>query len=285
MSNDHTEEKKLKVAVVLGSDPLRIAGALPILSFLKEHNVTIDLLVGSSGGAILSALWACGFDKEKTVELLTKIVKAMQNSHLDYRTLWGFLRPQTIYDPRHAFVGAGKLRRVFEEIFKDRKLEDLPQSIMLQATDAFTAKPVSLTRGKLSDIVYASQALFPVFPPLCVDGRWLVNGGYSTTLPVLEAVTNGMDIIIAIGIEARPIGITDHFISGAIDFISHSFLASHFESNALAVILHHREVEFIHIPINKEIENWDHTAIIKIIQCGEEALEAAKESILLALAA
>jgi NTE family protein len=57
---------------------------------------------------------------------------------------------------------------------------------------------VVLERGLVCDALYASSALFPILPPIQIDGRWVRDGYYTSPLPVSEAVKHDMDVIIAL---------------------------------------------------------------------------------------
>jgi NTE family protein len=66
------------------------------------------------------------------------------------------------------------------------------------ATDALSGEPVVLSSGDIGDALAASSAIPGLFPPVSVEGRWLIDGSLSSNQPVLEAQELGADEIYLI---------------------------------------------------------------------------------------
>jgi NTE family protein len=140
-----------------------------------------------------------------------------------------------------------------------------------------------LTKGLLRDAVYASGALFPLLPGLFVDGRWLMDGIYSSPLPILEAVNNDMDIIIAMTYEERTTvesrGFVPYFLRA--HGYSHHWLQRN--QTALSVEMHHHEIIFINVIFDKFISLRSVRRIPEILEKGKMAVKEKKDEILSAI--
>ena len=91
----------------------------------------------------------------------------------------------------------------------------------------------------------------PLFlPPIFINGHWFVDGGYSVALPVLQAVSRGVDIIIAVDFQSgvkslQPTNYAEYFLN----FIGKTVRnAVHFQ-NSLAIDMHHYEIIFIEVEL------------------------------------
>src|SRR5262245_38973634 len=88
-----TEAKK-RVALVIGSGSVKCAAAIGLHQVLLREGIDVEMVVGTSGGAIYAALIALGHSPEKSQELSMRLwtheVTAKHNS----RSLWQILLPK-----------------------------------------------------------------------------------------------------------------------------------------------------------------------------------------------
>lgn len=192
-----------RVALVLGSGGINTLAALPMIEFLEARDIVPEVMVGCSGASITLALWACGF-KAQDLPLLIRLKLNAALFPRNWRSLaimLGLFRRG--FDPSLGFFKNQPLRRLFRDLFGERRLEDLPLPLVLQATDFDTSEGVELVSGRLADAVYASCAAYPFLPPIQLEGRWLFDGMYSAPLPILPAVRRDVDIIIAVDFSAN----------------------------------------------------------------------------------
>jgi NTE family protein len=288
MSTDKTQpdyKKKPKVGIVVGSGGMKSLSSIALFEFLDEADIDVDLLIGCSGGSSVIASWACGNNADQMREQANKF---WGNKDLltrtDYRTLLSIAGlPFGRFDKSRGLLKSDLAHKAYKEMFGDRKIEDLPIKTMFQTTDLLSGKPVMLTTGLLREAVYASGALFPLLPGLQIDGRWLMDGIYSSPLPVLEAVNNQMDIIIAMTYEERTTvesrGFVPYFLRA--HGYSHHWLQRN--QTALSVEMHHHEIVFINVIFDKFISLRSVRRIPEILEKGKIAIEEKKEEILSAI--
>jgi NTE family protein len=160
-----------------------------MLQALGARDVTPDLLVGTSAGAV-NALWvAChGMSAESLDELAG---------------IWVHLRRSDVFPLSLAQALPALLGRARGVSSSDRLgelvrahagidgLEDAAIPVHLVATDLLNGTDVLISSGPPGEAVRASAAVPGIFPPVRLDGRWLVDGAMAAHSGVLQAVRLG----------------------------------------------------------------------------------------------
>jgi NTE family protein len=278
------EPARPKIAVVLSSGGIKPLAAIPLFEFMDEAQIPIDLLVGCSGGSVISALRGSGYDQEKTLELIGKVARRGLFNPINFRAVLGMSGlPFGKFNTQTGLIRPQKLKQALYEMFGDRRIEDLSPKTLLQATDIQTGEGVVMEKGSLVDAVYASSAVFPLLPPIEIDGRWLGDGYYTSSLPVMEAVKRGMDVIIAV-IFHDPIDTqASNYIACLSNYYTIQGNAITRFQLALSINMHEHEIIIIKVPFKNPINMWDVHHIPEIIETGRLAIEARKDDILTAV--
>jgi NTE family protein len=284
-SQGSNQIRKPKVGIVVGSGGMKSLSSIALFEFLDEAKINVDLLIGCSGGSSVIASWACGNDADIMRE---QAFKFWGNKDLltrtDYRTLLSIAGlPFGRFDKSHGLLKSDLALKAYEAMFGERKIEDLQIRTMFQTTDVLSGEPVMLTTGLIREAVYASGALFPLLPPLCIDGRWLMDGIYSSPLPVLEAVNNDMDVVIAMIYEERTTAESKGFVPYFMRCHGYSHHWLQRNQTALSVEMHHHEIVFINVVFDKFISLRSVRRIPEILEEGKKAVEQKKDEILAAI--
>lgn len=286
MSNLHlgAEKKRPKVGVVLGGGGIRALAAAALFEFLDEIDLETNLLVGASGGAVMAALRGAGIPSADMPEIGRLVWQPKLYSRLDYRTMLDILElPFGRFNTGAAMLKPQGLRQVLSTIFKENRLENFRPATLLQTTDITTGKSVVLHSGLAADAVYAASAQFPFMPPLAIDGKLLVDGAYTTALPILEAVKKNMDIIIAITFETSPAAEPDSFLEYYWRFINKVLATGERSQTALAISLHHHEIVLINVSFEETQNLFSADGLAAIMAAGKSAISNNKENIIAAI--
>jgi NTE family protein len=208
-----------KVALVLSGGGARGLTHVGVLKVLEASRVPVDMVVGTSMGAIIGGLWAAGMS---TAELEAAVTQ------LDWGGLFEWREPRQLLSQRRKDEDF-ELAPILQLGFRDgefrlptgavpsRSLEmllrrytlpmrDLPDFDHLPipfravATDMETGEAVVLDQGDLAAALRASMSVPGVFAPLEVDGRILGDGGLVDNLPVAVARRMGAEVVIAVNI-------------------------------------------------------------------------------------
>ncbi len=281
---DTTLGRRPKVAVVIGGGGLKSLAAIALFEFLSDAQIDIDLLVGCSGGGIVATLRGAGYESAQMREFITQLLNKKLFRHVDYRSVAGIAKlPFGRFDKSSGILKAEPFQRIYRRVFGDRRLEDLQPETILQATDYQTGEGVVLNTGLVADAVYASGALFPILPPINIEGRWLIDGCYNSNVPVMEAVKRSMDVIIAVVLQEKMAQNPQGFFDCLFTIQNISARALVRSQLSLSIDLHQYEIVVINIPFEKYIQVWDVSEVPAILDAGLKAVDIKKEEILSAI--
>ena len=195
----------MTTAFVLGGGGVLGAVEVGMLRALFEHDITPDLVLGTSVGALNGAMVAQTPDAS-VVERLTELWLEVARSRQVYgdRPLRTVRRAVTT--GTHIY-SAGPLRRRLEEEFGDTLIEELPVPFQVCASSIERAAEHWFASGRLVDAVVASAAVPGLLPPARVDGEHFLDGGIVNSIPVARAVELGADrlFVLQVGRIDRPL--------------------------------------------------------------------------------
>lgn len=232
----------------------------------------------------MSALRGIGYGRSETLEFFANLERARILKQVNLRATLGLVKmPFGRFDMHSGLIRPKRFKQVLENTFGGRRLEDLTPKTLFQATDVRTGEGVILEKGPLADAVYASSALFPIFPPVAYNGRVLSDGYYTSPLPVSEAVKRNMDVIIAMLFYDPVDEQADSYIACLSNYYTiQGFATTRFQL-AISMSMHDHEIIIIKVPFKNPVNIWDAHYIPEIIENGRVAIEARKEDILSAI--
>lgn len=206
-----------RIGLVLSGGGARGFAHLGVLKVLEEARVPVDLVAGTSMGALVGAGYACGNSLEEIDRVLSRVDwedlfdESVPRRDLPYRMKVG-RDGRMVGDAKLAITGkpivAGgavqgqKILPLFQRLFSRApsplEFDDLPVPFRAVAADLETGEAVVLTRGDLARAARASMAVPGAFSPVELDGRVLVDGGVAKNLPVDVALDMGADVLIVV---------------------------------------------------------------------------------------
>ena len=215
--------KNPRVALVLSGGGARGFAHVGVLQVLEELHIPVDLVIGTSMGALIGGLYASGLSPEALEEVVTGIDWTTAFDDIPPRRERSFRRKQDDFDfltslrlymkdfklalPK-GFIAGQKISNILGGLTVPvgtvRDFDALPIPFRAIATDARTGKPVILGDGELARALRASMAIPGIFSPVEKDGHTLVDGGIAMNLPVAVARAMGAQTIIAVDISTRP---------------------------------------------------------------------------------
>lgn len=286
-------QERKKVAVVLCGGGAMGTVHIGALKVLEEAGIPIDMVTGTSMGAIIGGLYAVGYDASD-IETFVNDVDwgemlrdrlSMRNQTLDERERQNiYLLDYRIFlDHSKDSLAGGLIRgtnvektlRHYLRQPENIDFTQLPRAFGCIATDLITDSEVELTHGSLPQAIRASMAIPGVFSPVRMDPYILVDGGTKNNFPADLARKMGADIVIGIRTD---LGINQEYYSTS-DILERSVGAD----------IHNRSDEnekycdlVIHVPVRGySAAHFYRSAINNLIDRGEDAARAKMDSILL----
>jgi NTE family protein len=190
-----------------------------VLRALEREGIHVDVLVGTSIGAILGGAYLAIGD----VDVLERRVREVLSSEEFRKNGLSFLKETRrehgglffsfaelvrrgiffgVSNLRQSFISAEQIARSLAAVIPDVTIEDLDRPFAAVALDLATAEEVILRGGGLRQAAAASAAIPGVLPPVDVDGRLLIDGGWVDKIPVVPAFKLGADLVVAVDIAA-----------------------------------------------------------------------------------
>ena len=180
-----------RIGLALGGGAARGFAHIGVIQVLEEQGIRPDLVVGTSAGSLVAALWASG----KSGVELGSLAESMDESAL---TDW-------MYPGRGLLRGEG-LARYVREHTDGRQIEAMKIPLGIVATDLASGEAILFQRGDPGVAVRASSAVPAVFQPVRIGTREYVDGGLVAPVPVQFARQMGAELVIAVDISAATEG-------------------------------------------------------------------------------
>ncbi len=182
-----------KVGLALGSGSVKGVAHIGVIQALEENGVPIDLVAGSSAGAIVGSIYSVGTD----LSLLGRYFEAINSRDFMDMTV-----------PRNGKGGVVKGNRMQEmvRIFThDKTFLETRIPFICMAVDVETGDLIAFqnTDKKLHECVRASMSIPGIFTPVRMDGRLLVDGGVLERVPCIPLREAGADVVIGVDVGYR----------------------------------------------------------------------------------
>lgn len=179
-----------RVALVLGSGGPRGYAHIGVMRVLEDAGIGVDLVVGSSVGALLGSFWASGYSA-KALDDLSQTGGPLTVFDFSVFADRGWIRGQRLQD----YVNKG---------LNDSNIEDMPRPFIAVATRLHDKQPVFFNSGNVGVAVRASSAVHRIFSPVGIHGVEYEDGDESLPVAVRAARQAGAQFVIAVDVTARP---------------------------------------------------------------------------------
>jgi len=212
-----------KVALVLSGGGAQGMAHIGVLKAFEEHNIPIDLIVGSSAGALVGGLYAAGV----TVAEMEEMVRNGTIEHLfigrpkrSDLPIWKrdelYLGNLSLGLSNHQIVGSAGLlddKLIWKSLFlltasadyhANWNFDSLYIPFRAVASDLRKRAPYVFDSGPLANALRPSMSIPLIYSPIQQNGQVLVDGGIYVKMPVEIAMEQNPDFIIAVSAEDAP---------------------------------------------------------------------------------
>ncbi len=181
---------RVRVGLACGSGAALGYSIIGVLKVFKREGIPIDLISGSSMGALIGGLSAIGMEPEEMEAIALRIDKFWMYSRL-------FL---DLSIPHSGIFSGGSLLNLYRSLFGQKKFSDCEIPFACVATDIETGEEIVINEGNLAESVRASSSLPVIFEPCLMNGRYLVDGGLINPVPIRVVADQGADILVSINL-------------------------------------------------------------------------------------
>ena len=169
----------MKIAVSFSGGGLRAVAHIGALRFLEEQGVEITAVSGSSAGAIVAMMVACGYRSEDIYHFLKEI---------DKKELFRLSSRPGLFTLR-------ELEKKLYDFLGSVGYEDMKIPLYICVTDINGGDTLYLNSGDPIANAIASSSLTPIFEAKELNGRFYIDGGLSDNLPVKPLKPLGQKVL------------------------------------------------------------------------------------------
>ncbi len=196
-----------RIGLALGGGGSRGAAHVGVLKVLKEENIPIDLVVGTSIGSVVGGYYAAGTPINQIEQLFindrfTKEFTPLPYVRVATEPLELMLRVVG-YKPYDGLYRGWKFKGYVRKTLSDKNIEQLKMPYGAVVTDVVTGESCRLTSGDIAVAMAASTAVPGLKKPVQIGPRLYCDGGLINNVPVNHAREMGADFVIAVDIDEK----------------------------------------------------------------------------------
>ena len=183
----------IRLGLALGAGAARGWAHIGVLKVLEEAGIHIDMIAGTSMGALVGGIYAATASVEKLKQSTIDLFQTRSDTR------------RKIFDytlPRQGLLRGKKAAELVRQAVNSADFLDLMIPTYLVGVDILNEEEVTFETGDVTDAVRSSIAIPAVFYPFKHQGRWMVDGGLLNPVPVDVLVRKGADMVIAVSIES-----------------------------------------------------------------------------------
>ena len=181
-----------KVGIALGGGAARGIAHIGVLEILEKEDIPIDVVAGTSAGAVIGALYASGMSAAQLKEVVLGFDWKKRRTLLD------------LAFPHTGFIAGDRLMHEIQELMGgDLKFNELKKTFACVACDLVSGEEAVMTGGSVAEAVHASISIPVIFQAVKRKGRYLIDGGLVNQVPVNVVKAMGAEYIIAVNVVPR----------------------------------------------------------------------------------
>ncbi|MGQ0644306.1 MAG: patatin-like phospholipase family protein [Elusimicrobiota bacterium] len=186
--------RRPRVALVLGGGGARGLAHIGVLKVLEREGVPVDIVVGTSVGALVGALYAAGIPVAD-IERMGRDIGWDQLTDLSTARLVKLLVTEEM-------LSTQRMEDYLKGRIGDKQFADLEKAFACVAADLKTGEQIVLKEGSVALAARASATMPGLFRPVPYRHRFLVDGGIVNNIPTDVAQWMGADIILCVAAPA-----------------------------------------------------------------------------------
>jgi NTE family protein len=278
--------KNFKVGLALGGGGVRGLAHIGVLKVFEGANIPIDLIVGTSMGAVIGGSYALSGSSFSLEQKILKLLKGEEIARLEslaagsrpeekkriIEGLANFVKDLLLWNLKGVkrwIANGTEIKSLVKESVEMADFSQTEIPFACVACDLKTGEEIILKEGKMAEAIMASSSVPAVFPPIQLGERLLIDGGITSEIPVEACRKFGADFIIAVNVQSQIF--QDNFRHG-MDIL---FQSDEIRSHELVRL----KLKLADFAITPQVQNISWAAFSKAEQCIQEGEKAAEQSL------
>jgi NTE family protein len=241
--------KPPRIGLALGGGAARGFAHIGVIQVLEESGIRPDLVIGTSAGSFVAALYAAGMNGRD----LAALAHGLDEGAL---TDWSF--------PGRGLIRGEALARYVREKTGNLLIEQMRMPLGIVATDLSSGEGIVFRSGDTGAAVRASSAVPAVFQPVRIGANEYVDGGLVAPVPVRYARQMGAELVLAVDISSPPDAAAPQ---DAMRMLLQTFSIMGRSINQLEL----RDADIVLRPKMGDVGSSDFGARLRAIKAGREA--------------
>jgi len=272
-----------RIGLALGGGGARGLAHIGVLRVFEREAIPIDIIVGTSAGALIGGAYAGGLSLDELIEKVndylnspefqSSAIRAVAASHsqenhglaqkIEIFLKNSFYLAQTMFRP--GVLSSEDFQTMIDFFIPDIQIEETRIPFRAVATDLMSGKQVIFSDGPLRQAVMASCAVPGAIEPLKEGGMWLSDGGIIGLVPSSVARKEGADIVIAVAVDQDICTEEEFHTSRDVNHRAVEIMAHHLENYEL------RDADIVIHPDVGDLHWTDFSHAMHLIEEGEKA--------------
>ena len=184
----------VRIGLALGGGAAKGMAHLGVLKALEENGIVVDMIAGTSAGAMTGILYASGMKPDHSVDCFIKdLTPSWLFRYLPNGGYWYLLSKFRfrLFDP------------MLRNYLSDSRLEQLAIPVVSVTVDLVRGQPIVREEGDSASAILESINLPVLSSPINRDGMALVDGGMINNVPANVLVSKGCNFVIAVSVTAQ----------------------------------------------------------------------------------
>lgn len=181
--------KNTQTGLVLGSGGAKGLAHISVIEYLENMGISFDMIVGSSIGAVVGALYCCG----SLNDFKESITKKSNSELLKYF--------DPVFPTSGLIEGKALMKYLGRFIHGDRMIEDFEKPLAIVATEYYTGRSIIFRTGNVLEALRASISIPGFLTPVKFKNTFLLDGGAANPLPINIARGMGAGLTVAVNLH------------------------------------------------------------------------------------
>ncbi|MFN7119792.1 MAG: patatin-like phospholipase family protein [Saprospiraceae bacterium] len=174
----------MKIGISLSGGGARGIAHIGVLKALEENGISPEVIVGTSAGSIVGALYAAGYESDKMLDFLKDV---------------SFLKIFRVGLPSRGLASLYYLENLLQEALPDDNFSALNKKLFIGIANLLSGKLEIISSGPLHQVIIASSSIPLIFKAVKIEDNLYVDGGALDNMPIYP-LKGLCDVVIGVNV-------------------------------------------------------------------------------------